>query len=137
MILNTNEPAQIQTGESLIESSNCEKLFVVKIDSKLSFEQHIKIVCKKASNLRGLARVTPYMAIKKKKVLMNSFLDSQFNYCLLVWSVIVVGIIQRLIIFMKDALVTTNHLMRNFYEKMDQFLFTTGIFKHLQRKCIK
>ena len=114
MILNTNEPAQIQNGESLIESSNCEKLFVVKIDSKLSFEQHIKIVCKKASNLRGLARVTPYMAIKKKKVLMNPFLDSQFNYCLLVWSVIVVGIIQRLIIFMKVALVATNHLMRNF-----------------------
>ena len=54
------------------------------------------------------------MAIKKKKVLMNPFLDSQFNYCLLVWSVIVVGIIQRLIIFMKVALVATNHLMRNF-----------------------
>ena len=42
--------------------------------------------CKKASNkLRALARVTPYMAIWKKKVLMNSFFDSQFNYCPLVW----------------------------------------------------
>ena len=42
-------------------------------------------MCKKASDkLRALARVppymarvTPYMAIEKKKVLMNSFFDSQ------------------------------------------------------------
>ena len=86
LILSTSEPAQIQIGESLIESTNCEKLLGVKIDSKLSFDKHIKTICKKASNkLRALARVTPYMSIEKKKILMNSFFDSQFNYCLLVW----------------------------------------------------
>ena len=90
LILSTNEPAQIQTRQSLIESTNCKKLAGVKIDSKLSFDKHIKTICKKASNkLRALARVTPYMTIKKKEVLMNS----QFNHCSLVWSVIVVGII--------------------------------------------
>ena len=80
LILSTSEPAQIQIGESLIESTNCEKLLGVKIDSKLSFDKHIKTICKKASNkLRALARVTPYMSIEKKKILMNSFFDSQFN----------------------------------------------------------
>ena len=80
LILSTNEPAQIQIGESLIESAKCEKLLGVKIDSKFSFDKHIKTICKKASNrLRALARVIPYMTIEKKKVLMNSFFDCQFN----------------------------------------------------------
>ena len=86
LILSTNEPAQMQIGKSPIESTNYEKLPGVKIDSKLSFNKHIKTICKKASNkLRALARVTPYMTIKKEKVLMNSFFNSQFNYCPLVW----------------------------------------------------
>ena len=74
LILSTNEPAQIQIGKSLIESTNCVKLPGVKVDSKLPFDKHIKTICKKVSNkLRALVRVTPYMTIEKKKVLMNSF----------------------------------------------------------------
>ena len=58
MSLSTNEPGQIQIGESLIEGTNCEKLLGAKLDSKLSFDKHIKTICKKASNkLRALARV--------------------------------------------------------------------------------
>ena len=45
--LSTNEPAQIQIGESLIESTNCEKLLGVKIDSKLSFNKTSKQFVKK------------------------------------------------------------------------------------------
>ena len=86
LILSTNETAKIQIGESLIEITNCEKLLGVKIDSKLSFDKHIKTICKKASNkLRALAGVATYMGIEKKKVLMNSLFNSQFNYCPLIW----------------------------------------------------
>ena len=54
------EPAEIQIEESLIESTNYEKLLGVKIDSKLSFDKHIKMICKKESDkLRALTRVTP------------------------------------------------------------------------------
>ena len=41
LILSTNEPAQIQIGESLIESTNCEKLLSVKVNYKLSFDKQI------------------------------------------------------------------------------------------------
>ena len=86
LILSINEPVQIQIAESLSESTNCVKLHGVKIDSKLSLDKHIKTICTKASNkLTALTRVTPYMAIEKKRVLMNSILDSKFNYCPLVW----------------------------------------------------
>ena len=47
LILSTNEPAKTQIGESLTERTNCEKLLGVKIDSKLSFDNHIKTVYKK------------------------------------------------------------------------------------------
>ena len=41
----------MQMGESLIKSANYfEKLLSVKIDSKPTFNKHIKTVCKEASN---------------------------------------------------------------------------------------
>ena len=53
--VSTNEPAKTQIGESLIEVTKCEKLLGVKIDSKLSFDKHIKTICKKSNNkLRAL-----------------------------------------------------------------------------------
>ena len=59
LILSTNGPAKIQIGESLIESTNCEKLLSVTTDSKPSFDKHIKTICKKVTKkLRALARVT-------------------------------------------------------------------------------
>ena len=46
----------------------------------------MKTLCSKANNkLRALARATPYMSVEKKKILMNSFFNAQFNYCPLVW----------------------------------------------------
>ena len=58
----------------------------VNIDSKLTFDSHVNHLCNKANTkLRALARVTPYMTLEKKKIVMNSFFNSQFNYCPLVW----------------------------------------------------
>ena len=86
MIVSTDEPIEIRVGESLIKSSTCEKLLGVKIYNKLNFDTHVKGLCKKANNkLRALARATPYMPLKKKKLLMNSFFNAQFNYCPLIW----------------------------------------------------
>ena len=46
----------------------------------------MKTLCSKANNkLRASARTTPHMSAGKKKILMNSFFNAQFNYCLLVW----------------------------------------------------
>ena len=86
LIVSTDEPIEIRVGESLIKSSACEKLFGVKIDNKLNFDTYFEGLSKKANNkLRALARATPYMSLEKKKLLMNSFISDQFNYCLLIW----------------------------------------------------
>ena len=86
LIMSTNKSFNFQLGGSLIERSDCEKMLGVKIDYKLNFDNHVKTLCSKANNkLRELARATPYMSAEKKKILMNSFFNAQFNYYPLIW----------------------------------------------------
>ena len=73
-------------GELDVKNSMEEKLLGVKIDSKLSFENHVSFLCKKASQkLHALARVVNFMDLAKRKSLMKAFITSQFNYCPLIW----------------------------------------------------
>ena len=37
------------------------------------------------SKCKARARVTSYMSVGKKKLIMNSFFNAQFNYCSLIW----------------------------------------------------
>ena len=76
----------IKIKDNEILNSESEKLLGVTIDNKLNFNNHLQKVLKKANQkVRALARITPYISIPKRKLLMNSFFISQFNYCPLVW----------------------------------------------------
>ena len=58
----------------------------ITIDSTLTFENHIKNICKRASQkLNALARVAPYMNMQKKTISIKSFVTSQFGHCPLIW----------------------------------------------------
>ena len=82
LIVNTNELTEIKIGDFTIKNSASEKLLGVNIDSKLNFDCHVNHLCNKANKkLRALARVTSYMTLEKKKIVMNSFFNAQFNYC--------------------------------------------------------
>ena len=84
LIMSTENALERQIGDLLIKTSSSEKLLGVKIDYKLTLDEHVKSLRKKANNkLRSLARSTPYMNIEKRKFLMNTFFNAQFNYCLL------------------------------------------------------
>ena len=86
LLLSKDESSEIHIGDSIIESSTCEKLLGIKIDSKLHFDDHIQDLCNKANRkLRALARATLYMNLQQRKVLMNAFFNAQFNYCPLIW----------------------------------------------------
>ena len=61
-------------------------LFRITIDSNFTFENHINNICKRASQkLNALARVAPYMNTQKRRILMKSFVTSQFGYYVLIW----------------------------------------------------
>ena len=95
MTINTDKSHLLMSGdkqniakidEFYIKSENQKELLGVLIDSNLTFVSHINNLCKKASQkINALARISSYMNIRKKKVLMKSFITSQFGYCPLIW----------------------------------------------------
>ena len=85
-ICSTSKKVSLIAENKEINNSTHERLLGVKIDSKLSFDTHIDKICKKASvKLNALPRISPLLDFKKKKLLINSFFISQFNYCQLIW----------------------------------------------------
>ena len=96
LLVSTNEKTKIKIGEFSIENSDCEKLLGVKIDNKLTFDCHVSDMCKKANRkINALARKTPFINMNKRRILMNSFFKSQFNYCPLIWSAIAKQTIEK------------------------------------------
>ena len=79
---------KIQIGNSLIKRSLREELHGIKFENKLTLDQHIKSLSKKAnSKLKVLNRVVPYMGLAKNKTKkqMSFFFSQQFHYCALIW----------------------------------------------------
>ena len=63
-----------------LESTSSEKLLGIIIDSKFNFKEHLEGIIKKASRkVNVLSRITPYMNLTKRKLLINWFFTSQFN----------------------------------------------------------
>ena len=74
-------------GENL-EIVTSVKLLGIQIDNQLNFNEHIKNICKSAANqLNALVRLRYFLGFEVRKVLVNSFILSNFNYCPLVWFV--------------------------------------------------
>ena len=62
LLLSKDESSEIHVGNYIIESSTCEKLLGIKIDSKRHFHDHIQDLYNKANRkLLALARATLYM----------------------------------------------------------------------------
>ena len=79
LIFSQESDAETCVRESLIKNTTCDKVLGIKIDQHLSFDDNVKSICKKTSGrLRCLARLIPYMSVKKRKLIMNSFFNAQF-----------------------------------------------------------
>ena len=62
------------------------KMLGVTIDNNINMKKHINNICKRAGNkLNALARIANYLDLRKRKLLMKSFVISQFNYCPIIW----------------------------------------------------
>ena len=82
----SQDDTKITVGEAIVKESSEEKLLGVTIDKNLNFKSHVSNLCKKASQkLHALARVSAFMNPDELRLLMNSFIKSQFSYCPLIW----------------------------------------------------
>ena len=75
-----------EISETVIRNPNSKKLVGVNFNSKLKFEKHFITIYQRANRkLNALARLTPYMELGKRRMLMNAFFNSQCNYCPVIW----------------------------------------------------
>jgi len=86
LIAGSTEQLWTKVGEQVIWESSQEKLLGMHIDKELKFNYHLLDICKKArAKVTALARLAKLVPFEKKRILMNSFVESQFSYCPLVW----------------------------------------------------
>ena len=77
---------QININGKMIKSEETIKLLGVTLDYRLDFDPHISNICKKAAAQSNvLKRLKAFIGFEEKQILIQSFVYSNFNYCLLVW----------------------------------------------------
>ena len=75
----------LKIGSKEIKVTSQVKLLGGEID-KLNFEQHIHRICKLAKNqLNIFITLKCFIGFHERKVLVNSFVLSNFSYCTLIW----------------------------------------------------
>ena len=80
-----NNPQKLTIDEKVITSSENVALLGLKVDSKLNFDEHISKLCNKsAGQLNTLCRIRHLIGLEERKILINSFIYSNFNCCPLV-----------------------------------------------------
>ena len=81
-----NDNISLSVGNEKITNENTVKLLGITFDSKLKFNNHISKLCKNANKkLHALSRISNYISQDKLRAMMKAFIESEFNYCPLIW----------------------------------------------------
>ena len=79
LLLSDKKFHQVDVCNEKLSSTCSEKLLEIKIDSKLTFEEHVERLCKKASQkISALERISSLMRFERRKRTVNSFILSLF-----------------------------------------------------------
>ena len=83
--LNTTDITFNFKGQNISAKEEVD-LLGITIDNKLTFETHISSLCRKAAGqLNALKRLSYYIPVETRKILVEAFIFSNFNYCPLAW----------------------------------------------------
>ena len=142
LIVSKNENVSIYIGPFEIKNTNCEKLLGIKVDSRINFNEHLYGIIKKASrNINALSMITLFMNISKRRILMNSFFNSQFNCCPLVWMLHTRSINKKINRLHERVLRTGcndfKSSFENLLEKDGTVSIHVKICKNSQQKCLR
>ena len=73
-------------GKISLNNSKEEVILGLTINNKLSFDNHVKKTCRKASQKTcALSRISNYLGSKQKEIFFKGMIRSQFSYCPLIW----------------------------------------------------
>ena len=86
LIVPNHTDVSVTLGNEHIIAEDSVTLLGIIIDCKLDFSDHVTNLLKKGNQkLHGLARISKYVNKDKLKLIMRTFIQSQFNYCPLLW----------------------------------------------------
>ena len=86
LVSNHDEDASILINGEIVEGNKSVKLLGLKIDNELNFNEHVTNICNTVSQkLHTLARISGYMKVNKLRLILKAFIESQFQYCPLIW----------------------------------------------------
>ena len=139
LLCSTEEIVQANINNDIIRSSKSEKLLGVTIDCNLSFEEHVRNLCNKASQkLSALARISSYMCTKQKRRILKAFITSQFGYCPLIWMFCSRNLNNRINCIHERALrIVYNDYDLSFLELLEKDNSYTIHTKNLQTLCVE
>ena len=73
-------------GNERIKNADSVELLGISIDKNLDFAEHVTELCNKGNQkLHALARISGHLNQDKLKIIMRTFVHSQFNYSPLIW----------------------------------------------------
>ena len=82
----SSEHLWVKVGKEMIWESQAEKLLGMMVDKDLNFNSHLKALCKKVNQkVSALARIARILPFQKRRIILKTFIESQFSYCPLVW----------------------------------------------------
>ena len=85
-LLSSKSPEVVSIDRRQTTSSFAETILGITIDSELNFENRRSALCNKVSRkMNALGRIINYMPLEKSSIVMKTFIESQFNYCQLIW----------------------------------------------------
>ena len=85
LLLSNKSPEVVCIGIQ-ITCSTAETQLGITIDSELNFENNLSAICNKVSRkINALGRIANYISLEKRRFMMETFIESQFNYCPLIW----------------------------------------------------
>ena len=86
LLISSKTPVDIHISNTEILNEEKVKWLGLNPEGRLNIDFHGNTLLKEASKkYHVLARGCSYMSKKKRHILMNAFVTSQFSYCPLVW----------------------------------------------------
>ena len=80
LLLSTKSPEVVSIDGIQIKSSTEETLLGITIDSELNFENHQSAICNKViRKINAFGWTANYISLEKRRIVMKTFIESEFN----------------------------------------------------------
>ena len=99
----------VSLNGNIIDRCSSLKFWGVTIDSKLSFNEHVEVICTKMSKSIGILNKLKHFPQNILKMIYNSIISPYFQYCNLAWNSSATYSILRLYRLQKRAVRIISH----------------------------